>query len=53
MRPIPDPLMARRTAVVRPVRFRFDDFLLAPRQRVLLRNGTPRDGIMVIAGVQS
>jgi DNA-binding winged helix-turn-helix (wHTH) protein len=27
--------------VVRPVRFRFDDFVLAPRQRVLLRGGTP------------
>ena len=27
--------------MVRPVRFRFDDFVLAPRQRVLLRNGTP------------
>jgi len=27
--------------VVRPVRFRFDDFVLAPRQRVLLRSGTP------------
>ena len=27
--------------MVRPVRFRFDDFVLAPRQRVLLRSGTP------------
>ncbi|MBF8300285.1 MAG: cadC 5 [Acidobacteria bacterium] len=27
--------------MVRPVRFRFDDFVLAPRQRVLWRNGTP------------
>jgi DNA-binding winged helix-turn-helix (wHTH) protein len=27
--------------VVRPVRFRFHDFVLAPRQRVLLRNGAP------------
>jgi DNA-binding winged helix-turn-helix (wHTH) protein len=27
--------------VVRPLRFRFDDFVLAPRQRLLLRNGAP------------
>ena len=27
--------------MVRPVRFRFDDFVLAPRQRLLLREGTP------------
>ncbi len=27
--------------MVRPVRFRFDDFVLAPRQRLLLRSGTP------------
>jgi DNA-binding winged helix-turn-helix (wHTH) protein len=27
--------------VVRPVRFRFDGFVLAPRQRLLLHNGTP------------
>ena len=32
--------------VVRPVRFRFDDFVLAPRQRVLLRNGFVEEGVL-------
>jgi DNA-binding winged helix-turn-helix (wHTH) protein len=32
---------AVKTTVVRPVRYRFGDFVLAPRQRLLLQDGTP------------
>lgn len=34
-------MIAENSGLIRPIRFRFAEFVLSPRQRLLLRNGTP------------